>query len=223
MFRVRSLLIAVTALTSAAITPTYAVTFTAPAFAGQANSTLQEWQGFTTTTGQNIPTTVSNAAGAPVWFDSTSPYTANEVVLLLGANADNNFHGRIYSPTATLHPQITVPLPAVGGAGLTQIVLQASVLVGGNPLDLSSFTAKSGAFTYLPSSLTSSTVDTNIVYTATWSDLPATTSYTLNYAPLGTSSSQTGARVDTVSAVPEPATLAVAGLGGLMLLRRRQA
>ena len=222
MFRVRSLLIAVTAITSAAVAQTYAVTFTPPAFVGQANSTLQEWQGFTTTTGQNTPTTFSNSAGAPVWFDSTSPYTSGNVVLLLGANADNNFHGRIYSPTATLHPQIDVPLPSVG-TGLTQIVLQAAILVGGNELDLSSFVAKSGITTYLPTSITSSTIDGNIVYNATWSNLPATTAYTLNYAPLGTSSSQVAARVDTVSAVPEPATLAVAGLGGLLLIRRRQA
>ena len=204
--------------------------FTVPAFYGQPATTYQEWAGFTSPAGPNPPTTSTNGAGTADWVDTT---TATDGAFLIGSPPT----GHVYSFSGTVTPAVTVPVPAATSAGeLLTVVLQAEAL--GNGLSASSFLlTTAGGSPASPTSLTDTAVPISgggfggdqFDYVVTWAGLPAPTgetAYTLDYAAAGTSSSQTAARVDTLTAtaaaVPEPATLGLAGVACVAGLARRR-
>lgn len=198
--------------------PAFAVTFPAPSFFGQANTTFQQWEGFSSATAPNAATAVTNTAGTPTYRDSSAPASGG---FLIGTPP----LARIYSFSGVITPEITVPTPTLAD-GVTDIVLQTQTF--GTLLDAASFYALADAGTPVLATdvelvVTGSGSGAVNTYTVTWDDLPSATGYTLSYAAAGSSSSQVGARVDTFTSVsvPEPTALAGLALIGAGLLRRR--
>jgi hypothetical protein len=204
-----------------------AATFVNPSFFGQANTTFQEWDGFTSPAGPNPPTSVSNDYGNPNWFDITN---ATDGAFAIG-KAPN---AHIYSFSGTLNLQVDVPAPVLGPGSTTKIVLQAEILGTGLVSSLFgvNYAGLSGS-PLLPTNITTTNLGSagggfggdNLLYYVEWDDVPAAASYSITYSPGDTSSSQYAARVDTLTtAVPEPGSLALAGLGALgallLFLRR---
>ena len=77
--------VAVTACAAAAIAmgaSARAATLVNPSFFGQANTTYQEWDGFSSPTSPNAATHVNNVYGTPDWFDTTA---ANDGAFFIGA------------------------------------------------------------------------------------------------------------------------------------------
>ncbi|MGC4030844.1 MAG: hypothetical protein QM754_03720 [Tepidisphaeraceae bacterium] len=109
----------------------FAVTFPAPSFFGQADTTFQQWEGFSSVAGPNAATSVTNTAGTPNYRDSTA---ATDGAFLIGTPP----LGRIYSFSAVVNPEVTVPTPTLAD-GVTDIVLQTQTL--GNGLNAASFFA----------------------------------------------------------------------------------
>ena len=209
---------------ASAATDRYVAGFTVPAFYGAANTTYQEWNGFSAPAGPNAPTAATNAAGTANWLDRAA---ATDGAFLIGT-APN---GHVYSSSGTVVPEATVPVPVAGARFTTTLVYQTEV--AGTGLDTTSFALTGGGTTVAPSAVvyTSTPITggfggTTFDYTVTFAGLPATAAgYTLDYAALGTSASQVTARLDTLTgpaAVPEPASAAAVALAGLAAAGRRR-
>ncbi len=201
--------------------------FVDPAFYGQANTTSQLWNGFTTPGGPNHPTSANNVNGAANAFDSTA---ATDGAFMAGKH--------IYSFSGVVHPEIGVPNFNKGDSYQTAVVLQVEVI--GSPIDPSTFTLAAGSAgsTIAPNSVTAVDIGSSgsgfgggdYVYTVNWLVAGNSASYTLNFTPNETSSSQIAYRVDTLaslSPVPEPTSIAtislgLIGLAGWRGLRRRR-
>ncbi|HEY4313398.1 MAG TPA: dockerin type I domain-containing protein [Pirellulales bacterium] len=181
-----------------------AVPLVNPSFFGQANTTYQEWDGFTSPTGPNPATHVNNPYGTPTWVDTT-------------ANTDDAFiigtppAAHIYSFDAILNLQATVPAPTLSSGATTTIVFQAEVL--GSALDQTLFGVSLAGLMGSPLQPTQITqVDEGVAsggfgggdfyYRVEWDNVPAASSYTLTYVAGDTSSSQVSARIDTLTTVP---------------------
>ncbi|HVU86663.1 MAG TPA: dockerin type I domain-containing protein [Pirellulales bacterium] len=188
-----------------------AATLVNPSFFGQANTTYQEWDGFTSPTGPNPATSVNNAYGTPNWLDTTA---ATDGAFIIGPPPGSH----VYSFSGILNLQATIPNPTLSAGATTTIVFQAEVL--GSPLDQAlfgvSFAGLSGD-ALLPAHITetnegsaSSPFGTggDYYYLVEWDNVPAAASYTLAYSASGTSSSQVSARIDTLTTAP---TIVLAG------------
>ncbi|HEY4308766.1 MAG TPA: PEP-CTERM sorting domain-containing protein [Pirellulales bacterium] len=196
-----------------------AATLVAPAFFGQPNTTYQEWDGFSTTTGPNPATNVNNPYGTPNWFDTTA---ATDGAFVIGTPPA----AHIYSFSGVLNLEVDVPTPTLGPGAMTTIVLQAEAL--GDPLSQSLFGVSYAGLVGGPLQPTHITEVNegaasggfgggDFYYLVEWDNVPAASSYAITYSPGDVSSSQLSARVDTSTAVPEPGSLLLAGLGGLAL------
>lgn len=195
--------------------------FVTPAFRGSANSTYQQWNVFTATTGPNDPdVALSNPNGTPDVVETTGS------AFVTGG-------GNIYSFAAATSFDVTVPDFDLGAGYLTSVVVQ--IRTQGTPLDTSSILWNGLAPT-----------DSELMHEEVlggfggalqdwkfeWTDLAGNTaSNLLNFSASGSSMSLDWLAVDTVAveAVPEAGSLAMmfaAGLttvGYLRLRRRREA
>jgi hypothetical protein len=196
--------------------------FVDPIFYGQANTTYQLWDGFSSAGGPNDPTDKDNPNSGT--FDAYDSSAAANGTILAGGN-------HLYSFMGIVTPRIEFPNFNLGSDYQTEIVLQANVQ--GNPLDLDSFTltADSGGASFSPKSATD---DGTGFYTVEWTVTGNAASYTLNFAASDLHSAQNAYRVDTLAsavpnsggAVPEPASIASISIGlfaaGLWGMRHRR-
>ena len=223
--RLRCLMAAVTlaaARTGSAAVDPYVAGFTVPATYGAAGSTYQEWVGFTSPAGPNVPTYSANATGTANWVDRSA---ATDGAFLIGSPGS----GRVYSPTGPLTPEVSLTAPA-GPAGST-VTLVLQVEAAGNGLDASAFsvTPAGGGAAASPASVEVASVllpgggfgGSTFDYLVTWTGLTGT-AFTVDYATAGSSSSQRAARVDTAIAVPEPTSAALVAAAAFGLLGRRR-
>jgi hypothetical protein len=203
---------------NAAIDPYFAA-FVVPAWYGQADTTYQEWSTFSSLAGPNAAVSVSNANGTPNAYNATA---ASDGSFLTG--------GHIYSPSGIIHPVIIVPEQNKGAGYTTRLILQIETL--GSEIDASTLqVTPDGGSVVAPSSidLLSQTPLGGFGgfkddYQFVW-NLPGNASaYRFAFNSSDPSLSWAGARVDSVVAVPEPASIASVVLGGscLLLCRRRQ-
>ena len=187
----------------------YGVALVNPAFFGQPNTTYQEWDGFTSPTGPNPATHVDNPYGTPNWLDTTA---ASDGAFSIGTPPA----AHIYSFGGILNLQVTVPTPTLSAGATTTLVLQAEVF--GSPLSPALFGVSYAGLVgnpILPTHITEVNEGTlsggfggtDYYYLVEWNNLPAAASYSVNYSPGDTSSSQLSARVDTLTTAP-PASLA---------------
>lgn len=143
--------------------------------------------------------------------------------------------GNLYSFSTT--PTITVNVPSynLGSAASTTFFVQINVTAAGNPLlltpgDYSAFSVDGVAISTLPGFAyqTLGTTDTSgglgNDHGFTFTLPGSAASHSFSYSPSGAHSSQAIITIDTLTAVPEPASLAaIAGGAFAMLLRRRNA
>jgi hypothetical protein len=197
--------------------------FFQPGFFGQANTTYQEWNGFSSATGSNAPTDASTFGSTASWTDTTA---ATDGAFLIGS-APN---GHVYSFGGNLNPQIHVPGLGLGSGVNTSVVLQ--VESQGSPIDPASFALLadgSGAVGVTPTISDASIPlggtfgGTQDVYDVEWLNVPGNAAgYTINYSPNTTSSSQLAARVDTIVSVPEPESIAMLAAAAVALRSRKR-
>jgi hypothetical protein len=198
---------------------------TDPSFYGQDNTTFQEWNGFGSAAGPNLPTSYANPYGTPNWFDTT---WATDGAFGIGSGPLY----RVYSYSGTLNLQADIPAPTLSPGAKTTLVLQA---------EISGSTLKSDLFHLIYPGLTGDASPTQVIetdlgssgsghggdsfsYRVVWDNLPAAATYSVSYSPGETSSSQISARVDTLTVVPEPASAGFlcAGAAAWLFGRRRK-
>lgn len=220
-------LIAVAAVLSSA--PVFAVPFTAPSWATSStplatavdeNRTYQQWDIFNSAAGPNSPltyninpyTTAANAANA---FDSAAP----------GSGAFVTSGGNIYSPTGIIKPRALVPLANLSG-NVENVTVEISLGAGSQAITPTDFTVNGAAVSTLSNYVFTDNTDAasstqRYLYTFT---IPDIATLQLDWGWDVTSGSLDAIAIQTQSvATPEPASLALLGIGGAALLRRRRA
>jgi hypothetical protein len=203
--------------------------FEAPSWRGEANTTYQEWNTFTTALGLNEPdVAVSNPNGDPTLQNLET------TAFLTGG-------GNLYSFAAPLDLEVTIPTENLGADWTTTIFLQIRSL--GTEVDpasviLISSDGTSSAFgtsTELSRTALGGFGGDQVETLYSWEVSGNASSYILSFAGLSSSLSLDAVSVDTraflsTASVPEPTTLVSVGLGlglslagGLSRARRRAA
>lgn len=194
-----------------------------------ANTTYQGWDVFTSPAGPNAPNTPTPAIvdAAPFNTYGTANVTESSGTSFVTSG------GNIYSPTSAITVQTTIPNPGLGAGYYTEFLLQFRTQ--GNEFDFSTLTINGVAANTLPGFLVTELIRTplggfggNLVDTAVTVAVPGNASlYTIGFASAASSTSFDRLSVDTATLVgavpvPEPASLALVGLGAVALMARRR-